>query len=94
MALLLQAAEVTGPLSWRWLLREEASGALLADHQVCLDPAAEETVRFADLYGYVRWHAAPDRRVCDESRIVAQASGPAGCCWVRRSPPRRSRRRR
>jgi tetratricopeptide (TPR) repeat protein len=73
VALLLQATEVTGPLSWRWLLREEASGALLADHQVCLDPAAEETVRFADLYGYVRWHAAPDRRVCDESRIVAQA---------------------
>jgi len=33
---------------------------------------------FGDLYGYARWNAAPDRRVADESRIVAAAGDWAG----------------
>jgi hypothetical protein len=78
VALVLQAVDVAGPLRWRWLLTDEQTGVPLADHQVNLDPAADEVVRFGNLYGYARWHAAPDRRTADESRIVAQAGAWAG----------------
>jgi hypothetical protein len=78
VGLLLRAADVAGPLRWRWLLTDERTGRTLADHPVELDPASDELVRFGDLYGYARWHAAPDRRTADESRIVAQAGAWAG----------------
>ena len=78
MGLVLQAVDVTGPLRWRWLLSDEDTGRPLADHRVDLDPASDEMARFSDLYGYVRWHAAPDRRTADEARIVAEAGEWAG----------------
>ena len=78
MGLLLRAVDVAGPLRWRWLLADEQTGAPLADHRVDLDPASDEVVRFRDLHGYARWHAAPDQRTADESRIVTQAGAWAG----------------
>ena len=78
MALLLSAVDIDGPLRWRWLLTDEETGALLADHPVFLDEDSAELERFQNLYGYVRWHAAPDRRVADEGRIVADAAAWAG----------------
>jgi tetratricopeptide (TPR) repeat protein len=76
--LVLRAVEVGGPLRWRWLLSDAESGAALADHQVDLDPGSAEVARFGDLYGYARAYAAPDRRVADEARIVAEAGAWAG----------------
>lgn len=49
MGLLLQAVDVAGPLRWRWLLTDERTGAPKADHQVDLDPKAEEVAAFSDL---------------------------------------------
>ena len=78
MGLLLEAVEVNGPLQWRWLLSDEETGNPIADHLVNLDPALDEVARFRDLYGYARSYSAPDRRVVDQSRIVADAGGWAG----------------
>src|SRR5690348_10988745 len=78
MALLLKAVEVSGTLRWRWLLSDEETGNPLADHLVDLDLAPDEVARFRDLYGYARSYAAPDRRVADQSRIVADAGEWAG----------------
>jgi hypothetical protein len=80
--LVLRAVEVGGPLRWRWLLSDAESGAALADHRVDLDPGSAEVTRFGDLYGYARAYAAPDRRVADEARIVAEAGA-----WAGRVPP-------
>jgi hypothetical protein len=78
MGLLLAAADVDGPLRWRWLLTDGAGGPPLADHQVDLDPASAEVARFADLYRYVRSYAAPDRVVSDGARFVAESGAWAG----------------
>jgi CHAT domain len=78
LGLVLEAVDVTGPWQWRWLLTDGDTGAPLADHEVTLDPAADQVARFADLYGHVRWRAAPDRRTQDEARLVAEASVWAG----------------
>jgi len=73
LGLMLEAVDVTGPWQWRWLLTDGQAGAPLADHEVKLDPAAEAVARFADLYGHAHWGAAPDRRVADGARLVAEA---------------------
>jgi CHAT domain-containing protein len=73
LGLTLEAVDVTGPWQWRWLLTDGQTGAPLADHAVRLDPAAEAVARFADLYGHAHWRAAPDRRVADGARLVAEA---------------------
>jgi hypothetical protein len=76
--LALKAVEPDGPLRWRWLLTDEDSGLLLADHAVDLSGCAAELAVFGDLYEHVRWHAAPDRRAADEARFVGQAGEWAG----------------
>jgi len=73
LGLLLAAVDVAGPRRWRWLLTDEATGAPLADHQVDLENAPDEVARFADLYSYAWWRAAPDRRVADGATIVGEA---------------------
>jgi hypothetical protein len=74
MNLLLSAVNVASPMRWRWLLSDAETGSPMADHQVDLESAADEVARFADLYGYVHAYAAPDRRVTDGARIVAEAA--------------------
>jgi tetratricopeptide (TPR) repeat protein len=78
MGLLLAAVDVAGPSRWRWLLSDEETGNLLADHPVNLDPAWDDVARFSDLYGYVRSYAAPDRRTEDGARFVNEAGAWAG----------------
>jgi tetratricopeptide (TPR) repeat protein len=82
MGLLLQAVDVAGslpvPLRWRWRLTDEGTGEVLAEHLVDLDAGCAELAMVRDLYGYVRWHAAPDRRAADEARIVSQVGEWAG----------------
>jgi hypothetical protein len=67
----LQVTEFTDLTRWRWTLTD-GTGAFLADHEVRLDPPAEHFEAFADLRGYVSWHAAPDRYPADEARIVTR----------------------
>ncbi len=70
MRLVLRAVDVAGPCRWRWLLVDERSGVLLADHRVELDPGAAETDAYGDLYRFLRWWADPDRRVTSEAELV------------------------
>jgi hypothetical protein len=71
--LLLSAVDVAGPRRWRWELRDETTGAVLADHQVALDAPADasQADAFGDLYDYVRWHIDPLWRD-DEQRIIRE----------------------
>jgi CHAT domain len=82
MGLLLEAVDVkvddSASLRWRWLLCDEETGNPLADHPVSVNPAAVDVARFADLYGYTRSYAAPDRRTADQQRYVALAGEWAG----------------
>jgi hypothetical protein len=59
VTLVLRAVRVDGPLRWRWLLIDEATGQPLADHEVVLDADAAEVRAFGDVYGWVRSYAAP-----------------------------------
>jgi CHAT domain/AAA ATPase domain len=69
----LTAVDVAGPYRWRWELRDEAVGELIAEHGVSLDSRADsdQLAAFGDLYEYVRWHADPLWRD-DEPRIIRQ----------------------
>jgi tetratricopeptide (TPR) repeat protein len=78
MGLLLAAVDVAGPLEWRWALSDEESRRLVAEHHVALDPASDDLPRFRDLYWYARSYSAPDRRVADGTRIIAEAGAWAG----------------
>jgi hypothetical protein len=77
-ALVLRALEFREPLQWRWLLSDSETGVPLADFRVDLDPRSPEVARFDDVHGYARAFVAPDQRVTDESRIVAEAGDWAG----------------
>ena len=68
----LEVRDFEGPLRWRWLLSEEGTSAPLADHQVDLAGAPGEFAAFTDLYRYLRWNAAPDRRTAGETEIAAR----------------------
>jgi CHAT domain/AAA ATPase domain len=72
MVLVLDAVEIDGRFRWRWLLSDGASGALLGDRVVRLDPEAADTEAFLDIYRFLRWEAAPDRRVASEAELVEQ----------------------
>jgi tetratricopeptide (TPR) repeat protein len=50
----------------------DRAGAFVADHAVRLDPGHWQYEAFADLLGYLSWHAPPDRRREEEARIVAE----------------------
>ena len=74
----LEVRDFEGPLRWRWLLTDEATGEPLADHQVDLDAASDDYRAFTDLYRYLRWNAVPDRRTASEAEIVARVGAWAG----------------
>ena len=82
MGLFLRAVDLAGPLKWRWLLTDEKTGTQLADHAVDLDSA--EVARFAGLYEYERWNAAPDQPIAGGTRLAAAAGE-----WARRELHRR-----
>ncbi|HET9658148.1 MAG TPA: hypothetical protein VFP72_22535 [Kineosporiaceae bacterium] len=78
MGVLVLSAQVTDRWSWRWLLTDPVTGTPLADHVVKLDPDAAETQAFADVYRWLRWNAAPDRRLASEAELVARVGAYAG----------------
>jgi hypothetical protein len=67
----LEVCEFESLARWRWRLTRPG-GSFLADHEVRLDEQCWQFEAFTDLHGYTGWHAAPDRRVEDEARIVAE----------------------
>ncbi|SIN26215.1 CHAT domain-containing protein [Micromonospora cremea] len=72
MGLLLEAVDVLDRWRWRWLLTDEATGAVLADHTVALQPGSAQVEAFDDLYRHLRWNAELDRRVASEAELVEQ----------------------
>ena len=77
MGLCLEAVDVKGQARWRWVLTDGESGAFLGEHHVELDERAQEYRALADLYGYLRWHAAPDPdgRPPSEGALLAYGPG-------------------
>lgn len=80
MSLCLEAVDVKGLVQWRWVLTDRESGTFLGEHHVQLDENAWEYRALADLYGYLRWHAAPDPdgRPPSEGALMAKVGAWAG----------------
>ncbi len=72
----LEVLDYAGPMRWRWRLTD-TGGAFVADHQVDLDGVGWELEAFTDLRGYLRWNAAPDRRVQSEAELTTRLG-----CWI------------
>lgn len=66
----IELREFTDLARWRLAL-VSASGELLADHEVRLDPGCWQYAAFSDLSGYVQQHAGPDN-FTEAARIVAE----------------------
>jgi len=89
----LEVLEFGDLTRWRWRLTG-AGGKFLADHEVRLDESCWQYEAFADLLGYLSWHAAPDRWDEDEARIVgevgawigAEVLGPVAAALVKQRP--------
>jgi hypothetical protein len=89
----LEVTEFVGPARWSWRLSEQ-DGTFIAAHKVVLDTAAWQYKAMADLYQYLRLHAAPDRRLVEEARIVHLVGrwigecvfGPVGAAIADRGP--------
>ncbi len=65
----LEACDYAGPSRWLWRLTARG-GEPVATHRVDLDVGCWQYEATGDLHGYLRLHAAPDRRLADEARIV------------------------
>lgn len=67
----LDVHEFTDLTSWRWVLTQPG-GSLVAEHEVRLDVGSWQYEAFRNLRAYLHWHVAPDRRLRDETRIIAE----------------------
>jgi hypothetical protein len=67
----LQAADIRGPLQWKWTLLDQG-GMFVADHPVSLNGADWRYEAFLDLHGYLRVHASPDHRRESERQMIAE----------------------
>jgi CHAT domain/AAA ATPase domain len=66
----LEVSRYQDPAQWDWELAG-ADGEFLAGHRVRLDTSRWELAAVSAFPAYLRSHAAPDRRVEEETRIVA-----------------------
>ena len=65
----LEVLDYRGPARWRFRL---TTAERTVDRDVELDTGAWQFEAFTDLYRYLRWHAAPDRRLRHEAELVAR----------------------
>jgi hypothetical protein len=70
-ALCLEALDWKDAEHWRWVL-EDAHGKFLADHLVAFDPTDAFYEAFLDLEHYLERHAAPDRKISDQKRLLGE----------------------
>lgn len=92
-ALRLEVTQFHGPARWRWVLKDQDQETV-AEHQVDVDTACWQFEAMQDLYAYLAWRAAPDRRLAHEAELVAKVGawvgehvfGPVGVALGRRSP--------
>lgn len=68
----LEVLDYAGPIRWRWRLTEADGGAFIAEHVVDLDQGEWQFDAFADLHHYLRWNAAPDRRLDHEAELITR----------------------
>jgi hypothetical protein len=68
--LVLSVPWVEGRYRWRWLLTDGVSGNPLADFEVSVPTGDFEYGGFAGLYWWLRWNAAPDRRMASETELL------------------------
>ena len=69
--LVLEIRDYRGPTRWRWILKGPGEKRL-ADYNVVLDERCWQYEAFTDLWSYLSWNVAPDRRMKAEARIVDQ----------------------
>jgi hypothetical protein len=89
----LEVTAFTDIAHWRWRLTD-VHGAFKADHQVALNQSDPAYDAFTNLYDYLCYHAAPDRRLEHEAEIIAwlgrwigeQVLGPVGAAIVEHAP--------
>jgi CHAT domain len=89
----LEVTDFAGPATWQWQLCGP-DDSVIAAHNVTLDMTSWQYEAIADLHGYLRLHAAPDRRLPDEARIIAlvgewlgqEVFGPIANAIVARAP--------
>jgi hypothetical protein len=87
----LDVAEFS-PDAWRWTLTDHA-GAYLQHTQVRLDPTHVYYRALLDLSGYLRVHAASDRRQQDERRLIAEVGNYIGAQVLGEAVARKLRER-
>ena len=75
--LTMTVTDYASPSRWRWILTGP-DGHLVADHDVRLDESSWQYEAFSGLYGYLRVHVVPDRRLQREAEIVAEVAAWAG----------------
>ncbi len=90
----LDAVQFADLTRWRWMLTDDASDELVADHEVRLDASCWQFDAFADPVGFLSWRVAPDRRMRDEAGVVTELGkwigstvlGPVAAAMVQASP--------
>ena len=65
----LEVTDFAGPATWQWQICGP-DDRVIAAHNVALDTTSWQYEAIADLHGYLQLHAAPDRRLTDEARII------------------------
>ncbi|WP_322763370.1 CHAT domain-containing protein [Frankia sp. Cr2] len=89
--LVLEVRRFDGPAHWYWTLTD-LDGRVLTDHEVSLDPAADEYQAFTRLERHLALHADPTRPLAGETEILdrvgrwigAHVFGPIGPAIIER----------
>ncbi len=89
----LEVTQFHDPARWRWVLKDQDQ-EIVAEHRVDVDTACWQFEAMRDLFAYLAWRAAPDRRLAHEEELVAEVGawvgehvfGPVGVALGQRSP--------
>jgi tetratricopeptide (TPR) repeat protein len=89
----LEVTQFHDPARWRWVLKDQDQ-EIVAEHRVDVDTACWQFEAMRDLFAYLAWRAAPDRRLAHEAELVAEVGawvgehvfGPVGVALGQRAP--------